>query len=111
MDTRRCRTVILKRGNRGGEPYGCLGLLPGEFPGCSTGGGTREEPRSLPELRKQSWESEQDAVARSSRTEYQREENWREGGWGGGEISLSLQLNTDQYIPVKKPLEGRKRAT
>lgn len=50
--------MILERGNRGGEPHGCLNLLPGEFPGCSTGEGTRAEPRSLPELRKQSWESE-----------------------------------------------------
>lgn len=73
--------MILERGNRGGEPHGRLNLLPGEFPGCSMGEGTRAEPRSLPELRKQSWESGWLEVA----GQYTREK--RTGEKEGGDLT------------------------
>lgn len=58
-------------------------------------------------------------MARGSRTEYQKEESRREReiererqiDLDLQRISLSLQRGTDQYMPVRKVLDVRKRAT
>lgn len=53
-------------------------LAAWSFQAAAQSGGTQVETSGLPDLRRQSLELWKATVAKDSRTEYQREESWRE---------------------------------
>lgn len=63
-------------------------LAAWSFQAAAQSGGTQVETSGLPELRRQSLEPWKATVAKGSRTEYQREENWREERSGSQEDVL-----------------------
>lgn len=74
--------------------------------------GTCAEPKGLPELRRQIWESEETKAAIALRIEYWKEVSGIEGErWSSLADALWVFVSIHQHVAVKKLLQTGKRTT